>query len=326
MGKMFKVRKITRVLILFIVVTTSLLINTKCWRQKVVNSERLKDIGRQEIEEVWNKENITFANEIISLDYLRHEATEDITALENYKKFVARFHNAFPDANFKIDDMICEGHKVAIRYTFRGTHKGEYCGIPSTSNKVTATGISVHHFYKGMIKETWNYLDKLSILVQLGWWIPPKHWILAHTWGESMESGEHKSNDLDNIKTITRRGLEELWNTGNISLVDDLYDTNFVNHEVTHRQYKDLESYKQYVTAIHSVMSDFCVNIEDIVAEGNEVATRWIVSGTERETDNYYSWGGITIFRFSYGKIVEAWWGRDALGITQQMGIAPKLE
>jgi steroid delta-isomerase-like uncharacterized protein len=323
---MFKVRKITRFLILFIVTTTSLLTNTKCWRQKVVNSERLKDIVRQEIEEVWNKENFTIADEIISLDYIRHEATEDIIALENYKQFVARFHNAFPDANFKIDDMICEGIKVTVRYTFSGTHKGEYCGIPSTGNKVKATGISISHIYKGKIKETWNYLDKLSILVQLGWWIPPKHWILAYTWGELEKLKESTSIDLEKNKTITRRGLEELWNKGDISLVDDIYDTNFVNHEVTHRQYKDLESYKQYVTAIHSVMSDFCVNIEDIVAEGDEVAARWIVSGTERETGNYYSWGGITIFRLSGGKIVEAWWSRDALGITQQMGIAPKLE
>jgi steroid delta-isomerase-like uncharacterized protein len=323
---MLKVRKITSFFILFIVVTTSLLINTKCGRHKVVNSERFKDIVRQEIEEVWNKGNFTIADEIISPDYIKHEATEDITALENYKQFVTGFHNAFPDANFKIDDTICEGHKVAVRYTFSGTQKGEYCGIHPTGNKVKATGISIFHVYKGKIKETWNYLDKLSILVQLGWWIPPEHWILAYTWGEPMELEEHRANDLDNIKTITRRGLEELWNTGNISLIDDIYNTNFVNHEVTHRQYKDPESYKKYVTAIHSIMSNFCVNIEDIVAEENKVAARWTVSGRDRETDNYYSWGGITVFRFSYGKIIEAWWSRDALAITQQMGIAPKIE
>ena len=323
---MLKVRKITSFFIIFIVVTTSLLINTKCGRQKVVNSERFKNIIRQEIEEVWNNKNITFANEIISIDYIRHEATEDIKTIENYNQFVTGFHNAFPDANFKINDMICEDDKVAISYTFSGTHKGEYCGIPSTGNKVTATGISIHHIYKDKIKETWNYLDKLSVLVKLGWWTPPKHWKLAYTWGEQMELKGHKSNDLNLNKTITRRGLEELWNTGNISLIDDIYDTNFVNHEVTHRQYKDLESYKKYVTAIHSVMSDFCVNILDIVAEEDKVAARWTVSGTEKETGNYYSWGGITIFRLSSGKIIEAWWSRDALAITQQMNIAPKIE
>lgn len=322
---MSKVGKITVFLILFIMIT-SLLYNTKCGRQKMEKSEGIKDIVRQEIEEVWNKANFTVTDEIIATDYIRHEATEDIHGLENFRRFVIGFRTSFPDAYFKIDDMIVEGSSVAVRYTFSGTHKGEYCGISSTGNKVTATGISISHIYKGKIKETWNYLDKLSILVQLGWWIPPKHWMLAYTWGDPIESEENKSNNLDNIKRITKRGLEELWNTGNLAIADEVYDASFVNHEITHRQYRDLESYKKYVTAIHSIMSDFRVVIEDIIGEKDKVVARWTVSGTEERTGNYYTWGGVTIFRFTAGKIVEAWWSRDALGITQQMGIAPTLE
>ncbi len=73
-------------------------------------------------------------------------------------------------------------------------------------------------------------------------------------------------------------------------------------------------------------MSDFRVTIEDMIADGDEVAVRWKVSGTEKTTGNAYAWGGIAIFRLSDHKIVEAWWSRDALGIAQQMGIAPALE
>lgn len=292
----------------------------------MVKSERLKDIVQQEIEEVWNKGNFTIATEIISIDYIRHEATEDIKALENYKQFVAGFHNVFPDANFKIEDMICEGDEVAVRYTFSGKHKGDYCGISPTSNKVKTTGIIISHIYKGKIKETWNYLDKLGILVQLGWWIPPKSWMLAYTWSEHKELGKSISIDLDKNKAITIRGLEEFWNKGDISIADEIYDANFVNHEITHCQYKDLESYKRYVNAVHSIMSDFKVHIEDMIAEEDKVVARWKVSGTERKTGNYYSWGGITIFRLDGGKIVEAWWNRDAISIALQMGIAPKLE
>ncbi len=320
---MSKAEQITGFLILFIVVTLLLLYNTECGRQKVEKSKRIKDIIRQEIEEVWNKGNLTVTDEIIATDYIRHEATEDIQGLENFRKFVTAFRTAFPDAHFKIDDLIVEGSSVAVRYTFSGTHKGRYLEISPTENQVTATGISISRIAGGKNKETWNYIDKLSILVQLGWWVPAESWLLAYTWGEEAKVVSDAAGDREDNKNIVRRGLEELWNTGNLVIADKVYDASFVNHEITHRQYRDLETYKKYVTAIHSIMSDFHVVVEDIIGEMDKVAARWTVSGTDKRTGNYYTWGGITIFRLTGGKIVEAWWSRDALSIAQQMGIAP---
>ncbi|UCG91616.1 MAG: ester cyclase [candidate division WOR-3 bacterium] len=289
----------------------------------MAESGRLKDIVRQEIEEIWNKSNFTVTNEIIAADCIRHEATEDIQGLENFREFVTAFRTAFPDAHFKIDDLIVDSKSVAIRYTFSGTHKRRYLEISPTGNQVTATGMSISRIAAGKIKETWNYIDKLSILVQLGWWVPAKSWLLAYTWGKEAETVATTPGDRKKNLAIVRRGLEELWNTGNLAIADEVYATNFLNHEITHRQYRDLESYKKYVTAIHSVMSGFGVDIKDIIADGNKVAARWTVSGTEKRTGNYYSWGGITIFRLTGGKITEAWWSRDAVSIAQQMGLAP---
>ena len=323
---MFKVGKITGFLILFIVVTTLLLYNTKCGRQKIKKSERLKDIVRQEIEEVWNKRNFTIANGIIATTYIRHEAAENVQGLEDFREFVTGFHTTFPDAHFNIEDMIAEGDKVAMRYTFSGTHKGDYMGIASTGKQVTATGISVSRIAGGKVQETWNYMDKLSILVQLGWWVPPESWLLAYSWGEETKQVAAAPGNRKENKAIARRGLEGLWNTGNLEIADEVYATNFVNHEITHRQYRNLESYKKYVTAIHSVMSDFRIAVEDIIGEKDKVAARWTVSGIEKKTGNYYTWGGVVLFRLASDKIVEAWWSRDAVSITQQMGIAPKLE
>jgi predicted ester cyclase len=237
--------------------------------------------------------------------------------------FATEFHSAFPNAKFDIDDVIVEGEKVVVRYTFRGKHEGNYCDIAPTNKEVTATGIRFSRVADGKLQETWNYLDKLSILTQLGWWEPPEDWQLAYTWGQSMAQAIAAAGDLGEQKILARRGLKELWDTGDLAIADEVYADGFTNHEITHRQFGDLVSYKKYVSAINHIMRDFRVVIEDLIAEGDKVAVRWKVNGTEETTGNEYAWGGITIFRFSDHKIIEAWWGRDALSIAQQMGLAP---
>jgi len=261
-----------------------------------MRSEEIKAIVRREIEQIWNNGNLAAADEIIAEHYVLHEASEDIKGLEAFKVFAADFRAAFHDVRFDIDDVIVEGDKVVVRYTFMGKHDGE---------------------------ETWNYLDKLSVLVQLGWWVPPKDWQLAFTWGESVERRIDAPSDPYKYKICARRGLEELWNTGDLAMADEVYAIDFVNHEITHRQYCDLESYKKYVSVIHHVMRDFKVAVEALIADGDKVTIHWRVSGAEKKTGNACAWYGITVFYLSDHKIIEAWWSRDALGIAQQMGIAP---
>jgi steroid delta-isomerase-like uncharacterized protein len=296
-----------------------------CEKEKEMRSEEIEAIVRREIEQIWNNGNLSAADEIIAEHYVLHEASEDIKGLEAFKVFAKDFRTAFPNAHFDIDDVIVEGDKVVMRYTFMGKHDGDYMGIASTGKEVTATGIRLSRMADGKIQETWNYLDKLSILVQLGWWVPPEDWQLAYTWGEPMTQSTETTGDLDENKIKARRGLKELWETADLAIAEEIYSEKFVNHEITHRQYCDLESYKKYVSVIHHVMRDFKVAVEALIADGDKVAIRWRVSGAEKKTGNACAWGGITVFRLSNHKIIEAWWSRDALGIAQQMGIAPML-
>jgi len=302
-----------------------LLLIVGCERERRMQPEEIKKIVRREIEEIWNKGNLEAAEEIVDGDYVLHEAAEEIKGLDSFKVFARDFRTAFPNAHFDINDVIAEGDKVVVRYTFKGKHDSDYVGIASTSKEVTATGIRLSRVADGKLQETWNYLDKLSILVQLGWWVPPKDWKLAFTWGEPVEPILNAQDDPGKNRIVARRGLEALWSTGDMAIADKIYATNFVNHEITHRQYCDLESYKKYVAVVHDIMRDFRVVVEDLIAEGDKVAIRWNVSGTDKTSGTAYAWGGISNFRFSDYKIVEAWWSRDALGITQQMGIAPIL-
>ncbi len=74
----------------------------------------------------------------------------------------------FPDGKWILDDAVAEGDKVAVRYTFRGTHQGELLGIPPTGKQVTMTGINIYRIVNGQFAEIWESYDKFGLLQQLG--------------------------------------------------------------------------------------------------------------------------------------------------------------
>jgi hypothetical protein len=67
-----------------------------------------------------------------------------------------------------IDEMIAEGDRVMVRWTFRGTQQGEYLGMPPTHKPVTFTGIYIFRIAEDRIAEVWNLWDQLGELQQLG--------------------------------------------------------------------------------------------------------------------------------------------------------------
>jgi steroid delta-isomerase-like uncharacterized protein len=80
--------------------------------------------------------------------------------------------NAFPDSRVTIDDMIAEGDQVVTKKTFRGTHEGEFAGIPPTGKTVELQFVDIMRVHNGKIVEHWNCIDQLSFMQQLGV-IPP---------------------------------------------------------------------------------------------------------------------------------------------------------
>ena len=74
---------------------------------------------------------------------------------------------AFPDLKAQIEDIVAAGDRVAVRVTFRGTHEGEFQGIPATRRPVRYVS---HEFYRvedGLIAEEWICSDMASLFRQL---------------------------------------------------------------------------------------------------------------------------------------------------------------
>ena len=75
---------------------------------------------------------------------------------------------AFPDIRFELDDMIAEGDKVAVRFTFRGTHQGVFQGIAPTGKQITYSALEIDRFVGGKFIEAWIVSDTLGMMQQLG--------------------------------------------------------------------------------------------------------------------------------------------------------------
>jgi steroid delta-isomerase-like uncharacterized protein len=128
-------------------------------------------IIRRGVEEGWNKGNADIFDEIVASEVVHHNWRT--RGLEAFKQAILADMTAFPDLQMTIEDMIAEGDKVVVRYTFRGTQQGETLGIPPTGKHVTVPGIFVCRCENGKIVEEWDIWDELGLLRQLGAISPP---------------------------------------------------------------------------------------------------------------------------------------------------------
>jgi len=90
-----------------------------------------------------------------------------IRSREDYKQFLSGFLAALP-GQFTIEDLMAEGDKIVVRYTYRGPHQGPSRGVAPTGNTVTFTGTIIYRIVDGKIVEGWQHADNLSMLRQLG--------------------------------------------------------------------------------------------------------------------------------------------------------------
>lgn len=90
-----------------------------------------------------------------------------IRSREDYKQFLSGF-NAALSGQFTVEDLIAEGDKVVVRYTYRGTHRGPWRGVAPTGKTVTFTGTITYRIVDGKAVEGWQNADNLSVLQQLG--------------------------------------------------------------------------------------------------------------------------------------------------------------
>jgi predicted ester cyclase len=123
----------------------------------------------------------------------------------------------------------------------------------------------------------------------------------------------------------------EIWGSGELDRLDDLVAPNVVHHD-PYDPYaaEGLEGLKKSIALNRAAFPDIRITVEDQVAEGDKVTTRWTAEMTHQgelggvaPTGKRVTMSGTTIERFKDGKVVEAWRSMDTLGLLRQIGALP---
>ena len=131
-------------------------------------TEKNKAIIRRFWEEVFNGRKLSLIDELFTNDWVYHGVGGlKVYGPEGLKQFLTAYHNAFPDIQVKVENLIAEGDKVVSHVTSRGTHKGELMGIAPTGKQVTVPVICISRFVDDKIGENWEIIDLFGMLQQL---------------------------------------------------------------------------------------------------------------------------------------------------------------
>ncbi|MBS1253933.1 MAG: hypothetical protein MAG451_02987 [Anaerolineales bacterium] len=127
-----------------------------------------KAVVRRVMEDIWNQGNLAVADEMFAASYVEHFPDDtEYLGLDGLKECVVYWRTAFPDLQFTVEGMVGEGNEVVVRWTARGTHGGEYMGIPATGERVVFTGNTTYRISDGKVQETWWEWDEPGLMQQL---------------------------------------------------------------------------------------------------------------------------------------------------------------
>jgi predicted ester cyclase len=126
--------------------------------------------------EAENKKDLSLLDEFIASDFFDH--AHQLKGLEEYKQFITTLRKGYPDFHEAIEDIIAEGDKVWVRFTFSGTHKDEYQEyLPSvgkitlapTGKKITMSLVDIFRLVDGKVVDwMWEIYNGFDLLKQLG--------------------------------------------------------------------------------------------------------------------------------------------------------------
>lgn len=131
-------------------------------------------------------------------------------------------------------------------------------------------------------------------------------------------------------KAVVRRTVDEAVNQGKLGVVDELVTTSYVYHGPGGQELRGPEGLRQLITMYRTAFPDLHMNVEGMIAEGDNVVLRWTVHATHKgdlqgiaPTGKKVTVTGIAVSRFEAGKIAEEWESFDQLSMMEQIGAVP---
>lgn len=266
---------------------------------------------------------------------LRSVATDEtFTGRAGYLQYAQAWAAAFPDASTDIAALRVAGATATVEYVLRGTHSGTLIGshghVPPTWAQVEVGFCDVLETRDGLIARVRSYFDTGSLLRQMGLLgssplHPRDRRATLDLYALEPESSVQQRN-----KTVVRRFVDGVLNQHDRGTAAEMCVPNLAWHGGVLGELRDLSSYQEYLDSLFAAFPDLRVQIEDVVAEGDRVAVRVVISGTHRgefhgiaPTGKRVSGTGTSSYRVVDGRIVEEWWQPDLLGMMKQLDVLP---
>lgn len=115
-------------------------------------------------------ERVLNAGDLASLESFSHRDVmlpQSAPGIDGFRRRLTEMRSTFASPEYKVMDAICEGEKVAVRFSAKATHAGRYMGIPATGRALKLWGVMMFRFDGGAIAEFWSLFDAEGVLRQL---------------------------------------------------------------------------------------------------------------------------------------------------------------
>ena len=130
--------------------------------------ENNKALARRYFDDLWTGGNLAIVDEILAPDIELHGPGMSVHGAESVKQFVFSLRTAFPDLRFTEVEYVAEADRVASSFAMRGTHLGDFRGIPPTGQEIVILGVHFFRVAGGRVSDILVNTDTLGLLQQLG--------------------------------------------------------------------------------------------------------------------------------------------------------------
>jgi steroid delta-isomerase-like uncharacterized protein len=132
-------------------------------------SDGNKAVIRKFLEEVINQNRLERADDLVVEDFVELDPLPgQRQGREGLKEVLGGMRAAFPDIHWVVEEMVAEGDTVVTRFTWTGTHRGAFLGVPATGRSVVVKGVVIDELVGGKMSRSRILMDSLGMMQQLG--------------------------------------------------------------------------------------------------------------------------------------------------------------
>lgn len=124
------------------------------------------------IDRVWSNGEVDAVDAFLAPTYTIHRDPGDpwdgeTLDIAGFKERLVKSRAAAPDQRFTVEQMVEEGDRIAVAWSWQGTHLGDLPGVPATGRAITMTGMTIYAFEDGRLAGHWQIADRLSVYRQI---------------------------------------------------------------------------------------------------------------------------------------------------------------